>query len=407
MKTAFFASVCLIWAALANPAHAESLDDLLAKLKNHPQVDAILAESERQNELAKGQLGLPDPTVSLGINNMPLDNFSFRTERMTSKVVEFRQAIPSYSLRKAQYGIRQAESDKQKLMAEYAVAQLRALLIKRLVELNMLDELEDNATQQIALYKTIDKHLEGRTQAGDSVYGDFFAFDAQRLEVDHVLNDLNQERAEATEELRWLVGSVPEDITLEHGISQWPVDADKLYPALIAKEDVAIKRSGVEEADAAFGPNYGVETAYMQRDNVGGVDLSDTFTIKASISIPLWAESNQKPKLRAAQAAKRSAEFTFEDTKRQWLSRMNVLQNELDVLLKNVAVLEKKKAALDQLIAARERQYESGESDYPAFLKAKIDRLALTQRLIRHHAHHKMLIAQINSHIAGGEHEKN
>lgn len=406
MKTAFYASACLIWAALATPAHAESLDDLLAKLKNHPQVDAILAESERQNELAKGQLGLPDPTVSLGVGNMPLDTLSFRTERMTSKVVEFRQDIPSYSLRKARFGMREAESHKQKLMAEYAEAQLRALLIKRLVELNMLDELEDNARQQIALYKTIDKHLEGRSEAGDSIYGDFFAFDAQRLEVDHLLNALNQERTKAAEELRWLVGSVPEQISLDHGASQWPVAADQLYPALIAKEDVAAKRSGVEEADAAFGPNYGVETAYMQRDRVNGVNLSDTFTIKASVSIPLWAESNQKPKLRAAKAAERSAEFTFEDTKRLWLSKMNVLQNDLEVLLKNVTVLEKKKAALDQLIAAKERQYESGESNYPAFLKAKIDRLALQQRLIRHHAHHKMLIAQINSHIAGGFNEK-
>lgn len=391
----------------ASPAHAEAFDALLEKLKNHPQVDAILAESERQSELAEGELGLPDPTVSIGVNNLPTDSFSFGTERMTSKGIEFRQEIPSYSLRKARSGRREAESHKQKLMADYAEAQLKALLIKRLVQLHMLDELEDAARKQVALYGTIDKHLQGRAEAGSSVYGQFFAFDAEKLEVQHSLNEISQERTEAQEELRWLVGEVPDSTTVEDMASEWPGDAENLYPVRIAKEDVSVKRKSVDEADAAFGPNYGIQTAYMQRDSVGGNNLSDTFSVKASISIPLWASSNQKPKLRAAEAAERSAKSTYEDTKRQWLSRMNVLQNELDILLKNVAVLEKKKAALNELIASNERHFESGELDYDIYLKAKVDRLDVDQRLIRHHAHHKIIIAQINSHIAGGSHEKN
>ncbi len=341
----------------SSPAHAETFDALLEKLKNHPQVDAILAESERQNELADGELGLPDPTVSIGVNNLPTDSFSFGTERMTSKGIEFKQEIPSYSLRKARSGMRQAESTKQKLMADYAEAQLKALLIKRLVQLHMLDELEDAAKKQVALYGTIDKHLQGRAEAGSSVYGQFFAFDAEKLEVQHSLNEISQERTEAEEELRWLVGEVPDSATVENMASEWPGDAENLYPVRIAKEDVSVKRKSVDEADAAFGPNYGIQTAYMQRDSVGGNSLSDTFSVKASISIPLWASSNQKPKLRAAEAAERSAKSNYEDTKRQWLSRMNVLQNELEILLKNVAVLKKKKAALNELIASNERHF--------------------------------------------------
>ncbi|MCH2546519.1 MAG: TolC family protein [Alphaproteobacteria bacterium] len=406
MRTAFFASVFLAGLLLAPPSYAETFDALLQKLNNHPQVDAILAQSERQNELAQGELGLPDPIISIGVNNLPTDSFSFDTERMTSKGVEFRQEIPSYSLRKARSSIREAESHKQKLMADYAQAQLKALLIKRLVQLEMLDALEDAASKQVALYHSIDKHLQGRVGAGDSVYGQFFAFDAEKLEVQHNLNDISQKRSEAEEELRWLVGEVPDSVVVEDMVSQWPVDAESMYPTLIAKEDVSVKRKSVDEADAAFKPNYGIKTAYMQRDMVNGNDLSDTFTIKASMSIPLWASRNQKPKLRAAEAAERSAGFAFENTKRQWLSRMNVLQNELDVLLKNVAVLEKKKKALNELIASNERGYESGELGYDIYVKAKIDQLDVDQRLIRHHAHHKIVVAQINSHIRETPHEK-
>lgn len=163
----------------------------------------------------------------------------------------------------------------------------------------------------------------------------------------------------------------------------------------------------MDEADAAFGPNYGIRTAYMQRDSVSGNNLSDTFSIKASISIPLWASSNQKPKLRAAEAKRRSAEYAYEDTKRQWVRKMNVLQSELDILMKNIKVLEEKESALDEVIASAERHYESGEASYDNLLEAQIDQLTLAKRLTRHHSHHKHLMALINSHIKGGDHENN
>ena len=127
MKQKLLYILTLVLFAAAAPAQAQTFEGLLEKLKNHPQVDAILAESERQGELAEGELGLPDPTVSLGVNNLPTDSFAFDTERMTSKVIEFNQEIPSYSLRKARAGMREAESDKQRLMAAYAEAQLKEL----------------------------------------------------------------------------------------------------------------------------------------------------------------------------------------------------------------------------------------------------------------------------------------
>lgn len=397
----------LIIIMISGSAHASTFDKYLQRLKDHPQIKTILTESERQDELAEGELGLPDPTVSLGVNSLPTDNFSFDKERMTSKVIEFNQEIPSYSLRKARSGMHEAESDKQKLMAGYAEAQLKALLIKHLVQLKALDDLESEARKQLKLYTTIEEYLQGQMEAGNPVYGRFSEFDVERVEVEHELNKLLTERRETEEELRWLVGEVPNIPALDIPHTTWNGDTKKLYPVLIAKENISVAKSGVDEADAAFEPNYGIRTAYMQRDSVSGNNLSDTFTIKASISIPLWASSNQKPKLRAAKAKHRSVEYTFEDTKRQWVKKMNVLQSELDILLKNIQVLEEKEAALNEVIASAERNYESGEASFDNLLEAQIDQLTLTKRLTRHHSHHKHLMAQINSHIKGGSHENN
>ncbi len=407
MKHSILFLLTLTLLTAVTPAQAQTFEGLLEKLKSHPQVHAILAESERQGELAEGELGLPDPTVSLGVNNLPTDGFSFDTERMTSKSIEFNQDIPSYSLRKARSGMRAAESGKQRLMAAYAEAQLKALLIKHLVQLKALDELEEEARQQLKLYIAIEEYLQGQMEAGNPVYGRFSEFDVERVEVEHELNKLVTERIEAEEDLRWLVGEVPTIAALDILHPNWKGDAENLYPVLIAKENIAVAKKSVDEADAAFGPNYGIRTAYMQRDSVNGNNLSDTFTVKASISIPLWASSNQKPKLRAAEAKRRSVEYAFEDTKRQWIKKMNVLQSELDVLMKNIKVLEEKEAALDGVIASAERNYESGEASYDTLLEAQIDQLTLAKRLTRHHSHHKYMMAQINSHIKGGSHENN
>lgn len=236
MKQKLLYILTLVLFAAAAPAQAQTFEGLLEKLKNHPQVDAILAESERQGELAEGELGLPDPTVSLGVNNLPTDSFAFDTERMTSKVIEFNQDIPSYSLRKARAGMREAESDKQKLMAAYAEAQLKALLIKHLVQLKALDKLEKEARKQLKLYTTIEEYLQGQMEAGNPVYGRFSEFDVERVEVEHELNKLVTERKEAEEDLRWLVGEVPSIPVLDVPHPAWNGDAENLYPVLIARE---------------------------------------------------------------------------------------------------------------------------------------------------------------------------
>lgn len=397
----------LILCEAATPARAETFDGLLEKLKNHPQVDVILAESQRQGNLAEGALGLPDPTISLGVVNVPTGSFAFDREMMTGKVIEFNQNIPSYSLRKARSGMREAESGKQKLMAGYAEARLKALLISRLVELHALDDLEGLNKKQLKLYAAIEEYLKGQMEGGNPVYGRFSEFDVERVEVEHELNNLITERSKIEEDLRWLVGEVPELPIPNVPHVNWSGKPNKLYPVRISGEDIAVAKNGVEEADAAYGLNYSIRTAYMQRDSVMDNNLDDMFTMQTVISIPLWASSNQKPKLRAAKAAERGAESAYEDTKRGWIRQMNVLHSELTTLLNNLQLLKEKEASLGEVIASAERSYESGEASYDTLLEAQIDQLTLAKRLTRHRSRHMRLMAEFNSHMIGGGYENN
>ena len=77
-----------------------------------------------------------------------------------------------------------------------------------------------------------------------------------------------------------------------------------------------------------------------------GLMATDWFSLQAQITIPLWASQNQKPKLKAAQENRRSAQFAYDDAMRSWSQQMIALQSKRDAALQNIKVLQDKDWAM-------------------------------------------------------------
>ena len=99
-------------------AFASSFEEYVQRLGEHPQVESILAESEASKAQAQGELGLPDPMVMIGVDNVPISDPAFDRFLPTSKVIGFSQAIPNPALRGAKSEKLEQMSEKQKLMAD-------------------------------------------------------------------------------------------------------------------------------------------------------------------------------------------------------------------------------------------------------------------------------------------------
>lgn len=388
-------------------AKTETLDNYVEKLAEHPQVTQILEQSTRFKELSIGEMGLPDPQLIIGVDNVPIDNPGFDRFLPTSKVLGFRQQIPSHSLRKAKSGKQEALSKRQQLMADYTRNRLEAILISQLIELDKVKTLEKLADRQLGYYRLIEYDLEGQLEAGNPVYGRFSEIDVERTEIKQRLNDLKAERIAVEEDLIRLVGEVPEVELPSVLDAEWNREAEILYPVRIASEDINVASKDVDAADAAFGPNYSIQAIYKQREDGPNFSGDDWFSIQATISIPLWYGSSQKPKLRAARAGKRSAEFAYDDTRREWIKRMSVLKSERDIALDNIELLKEKRASLKQVVEAANRNYESGNAPLETVLDAQIDELAIESQLATMRSRHTRLSAQFNSHIIGGNHNEN
>ncbi len=72
-------------------AMAGDIDHYLAILNEHPSIKRILQEKEALEFQADGALGLPDPILSLGVENVPLSDPSFDQYLPSSKTIGFSQ----------------------------------------------------------------------------------------------------------------------------------------------------------------------------------------------------------------------------------------------------------------------------------------------------------------------------
>lgn len=391
----------IIAVTMSSVSQAATFDEYLQRLKSHPKVATALANSNKYQELAKGEMGLPDPQLILGVDNVPIDDPAFDRFLPSSKVLGFRQAIPSYGLRKAKSEQQKGMSKKQKLFADYTAKRLEAYLITALAELDKVRRLEKYAAKQLKYYVELENFFKGQLESGSSVYGRFSEIDVERTEVEQKLNNLKAERDTIEAELVRLVGEVP-DITFPNiPMINWENNTEALYAVTIAKEDIGIASQKIEAADSAFGPNYGIQALYKQREDGSNFAGDDWFSVQATVSVPLWYHWNQKPKLKAAEASKQAAEFSYDDTKRIWQKKLTSLASERDVALTNISLLQEKKDAIREIVAAAERNYEAGNAELESVLDAQIDELTILSQLASQRSRHIKLSAELNSHIIG------
>lgn len=386
-----------------NAAYAKTYEQYLDQLAQHPSVTHLEQQSFALDALAKSAGGLPDPQIVLGIDNVPVNDPKFDRYLATSKVIGFKQAIPNRAARNNKTAMQQNQSNQQRLIAAYQLERLKAVFTHKLIELEKVNQLEQLLKDQLNLYQLMETDLRGQLEAGHSVYGRFAEIDVERSEIEQRLNDLKAERVYIRETLIELVETVPDVSLPEIKARHWVRSETPLYPTSISQQEISINDSKIHIAKADFKPSYGLQALYKQRESSQSFDGDDWFSLQASISVPLWSRSNQTPKLTAARAAKQSAQFAHEQSTRQWNTKMASLRAEQKYALENIQLLKQKQASITEMIAAAQRNYESGNVALETVLDAQINHQNITARLITQQSRYNSLIVEFNSHIMNND----
>ncbi|MFC3031544.1 TolC family protein [Pseudoalteromonas fenneropenaei] len=257
----------------------------------------------------------PDPTVSLGLMNLPTDGFAFNQEAMTQLKIGVNQMFArGDSLQHAQQQLlaeagqvnwQQAERSAQ-VALQVTELWLDAVRAKRAMALVV----ENKAlfAEMLAITKASYASALGKTRQQDVIRAEL-----ELLQLDERIAQEQQKLETATARLAsWLQAntpgaepvaiSIPSDfpkLSLTHGnaFNAQPqlVALLQQHPALHALQQ-GQKRAeqGIKLAEAQYQPQWGVNASYAYRDDAPtGMSRSDFLSVGVSFDVPLFTQNRQ------------------------------------------------------------------------------------------------------------------
>lgn len=313
----------LVLLALADTAQAISFDAALRQAVDRaPSLAARQAQTLAAREDAERAAALPDPQLTFGLQDLPVDThdaFDPGVDSFTMKTIGVEQTVPARAKREA----RQALADR---MIEQAAAltAAEALAVKRATadawvslwaaehQLEALQALRGESALALGMAKA-----RQRGGAGSAV--DVLAAQAAALELE---NRLEMARAEVESARAMLSGRLgestvattdapPDFTTLPISETVLLQSLDQQGPLLPWQAREQLASAQVQLARADKRPDWSLGVSYGQRNR-----FSDLLSVEFSIDLPLFPGHRQDRSIAARQAEYEATLDDHEDAKR-------------------------------------------------------------------------------------------
>ena len=315
--------------AAAAAAHAAepplTLDAAIHQaIERAPLLEARRAQSESARQEAARAGALPDPQLTVGVDNLAVQGpgaFTVGGDSMTMRTVGISQALPSRRKRQAERAMGHAQAD---LAASSEVA--TGLSIRQQVadawisawgahrEAMMLRSMRQAWAQDVAVAKA-------RLRGGTGSAAEVLAARMESLDLENRLDEANAREAQARAGLaRWLgspigqpLGDAPDFAVLPHDEASLLASLDRQGNLLgwPAREQAAEAALAAARADKR--PEWSVGLSYGSR--VRG--LSDMVSLQVGVSLPLFTRNRQDRGISARAADLDAVRDERDDARRQ------------------------------------------------------------------------------------------
>lgn len=300
------------WPASSPLTLESAVEQALARA---PQLTARSAAVDAAQSLEVSAGRLPDPTVILGIDNLPVngpDAFSTTSDFMTMRKVGLMQSFPAAAQRQSQREVAGAEV--ALAQAEFAVSRFEVARATTLAWIRYAAAL-DAAGQLQALEPDIQLGVDSARAAlrsGRGSTADALAAEAARARFRSRLLALHGEaRRNEAELARWIGDDALAPPAAIPSMDELPVAIAQLRESVhlhveTVPLDARVQRAqaDLELARAARRPGWSAELTFGKR----GPDFSDMTSLQFAIDLPLFAGHRQDPVIAARTADLRRAE---------------------------------------------------------------------------------------------------
>ena len=385
------AALAVAIAVYAGPAAAEPLTFNVALERaaaNAPSVQANEAgiDASRSAAIAAGRL--PDPTLSVGIDNFPISGppaFTLNGDSMTMARIGVEQAFPNPAKRRAQRGRAQASIGVAE--ADLAVEAQNVRLETALAWVDLY-----YAKRRFAQLKRLDESLGDLQATVSARLTSGSARPSQALEPEQLRAAVNDRRSELTADvvkaqarLSRLTGSPDADAAGDPPLLE--VDGPDLRAqvaslprlrALDAQADAADADVTLARADKR--PDWRVSTSYGRRDPAYG----DMVSVGVSIDLPFFGKRRQDPLIAARESEANRARLMRDAGERDVLAALDgdladhaMHHQRLLNARQTLVPLAKRRAELDMAsYAAGKLDLGSGLLSTLALAEAEVDALS-------------------------------
>lgn len=282
---------------------------------NWIEANLYVEQSLREEATAAGQL--PDPRMTVGLSNMPLDTFRFSQEPMTQFRLGINQAFPRGDTLELQRRrkIQQSEvnpflRDERKAAVALEVATLWLEWYLAEQSISLINNDRSLFEQLLAI-----TNIRYTSAAGLARQQDLVRAALELVRLDDRLAMLRQQQDSNKQKLaEWL----PYDslsLPLSPGLPVLAPPSAELSSLAEAAElfekhprirvhdkEIEIAQTQVRLAEQSFKPSFSVGASYGYRDNGPmGMNRADFISLNLSFDLPLFTKNRQKPRLRASQ----------------------------------------------------------------------------------------------------------
>ena len=366
-------------------------------IANDPWIKGSWHDQKKMISLGIAAGELPDPVVTLGINNLAADTFDFDQERMTHLKMGIAQHFPRGKTRKLSQDKLAKASEQYSHLRENRKGEIIVGVSHIWLNLYRVQESIRVVHKSRLLFEKLVGVVENNYSAALTNTTQFDIMQAE-LEIsflDDRLAVLNQERethiAQLSEWLGYVIDDkvdVSQNLTKIHPIQKTSSVFVHIaeHPAILSiDKQIDSSEIGIELSKQKYKPAWSLNLGYGYRENSPtGVDRSDLLSLSVNFDVPLFTSNRQDQKVNAAVYTRESVLNKKEHMMRKLIHIHESSTADLNNLRKRAALYDSVLLPqTQQSIEIALNAYSADEGDFSEVLRAQISELNTSLELLK------------------------
>ena len=282
-------------------AQTETLQDVINKaIDVSPKIKMLQLKKEAASNRIEQNSNLPDPMLTLGFANLPVNSFSFTQEPMTGKVVGLSQAFPFPGKLSEQAEVNKKDVDIVEQEILDTKNEIRKNVIKSYDELLYIRKAIAFADSSRNLLKNISEVVRTKYSVSTASQQNLLKVELEITNITEKIEDLKSKENSQLAMLNALLlrnenspistNGFPE-IDYKSFTVEALIDSAKQYRPFLAGISEAGQKEELKKSLAEYDyyPNFNFALQYSFRDKIAKTNtpLDDFFTIMLGVSLPL------------------------------------------------------------------------------------------------------------------------